>query len=175
MIFALSCTWEVSVTLDATWSVFVLWTRRHFCVTPCDPRCYQHLKRRSASPPPPLSSLHHTVSPLHLHLHPQQLLSNPLAEPHPPTACKSVPLISLWRGGEWSGGASCPLPPLPHPALPPSFLLPTPPPPPSPALALWMATLLRVEGLGSSLINEMYDNVISLIEWHSLMVLCDDD
>lgn len=34
---------------------------------------------------------------------------------------------------------------------------------------------LAADGLGAGLINEMYDNVISLIEWHSLMVLRDYD
>lgn len=34
---------------------------------------------------------------------------------------------------------------------------------------------LAADGLGTGLINEMYDNVISLIEWHSLMVLRDYD
>lgn len=49
-----------------------------------------------------------------------------------------------------------------------------PVPTPSPSHPL-EELLLIVDGLGLSLINEMYDNVISLIEWHSLMVLCDFD
>lgn len=60
-------------------------------------------------------------------------LSNPVAVPHPvPMTCKSVPLISLWRDGEWSGEASCPLPP----SSPPLLLHPSPPL--SPALTLRM-------------------------------------
>lgn len=101
-----------------------------------------------------------------LHLHHQLLLSKPpsRAPPLEPVTCKSGPLdftLERWWVEWWSvlpSDSPIPLPPPTHP-----------PPPPPPALSV------DVDVLGLSLINEMYDNVISLIEWHSLMVLCDYD
>lgn len=118
-----------------------------------------------SSPSPPLVSLHCAdtyqkdfclIPDSPLHLHHQMLLSkaSTRSQSQDPMTCKSVPLISLWRDAEWSGEVSCPLTSAPHPTRP---------------------SLSADCGLCLSLINEMYDNVISLIEWHSLMVLCDYD
>lgn len=133
-----------------------------------DPACDEHLRMKMALPLL-LSISSSCFSPLCRHLSegflPHPRLSTPppssdlskastRSQSQDPMTCKSVPLISLWRDAEWSGEVSCPLTSAPHPTRP---------------------SLSADCGLCLSLINEMYDNVISLIEWHSLMVLCDYD